>query len=214
MQDPCLIEEMVPGVALLFLQRPLLLIHDLIETAGLDTILDRPDFVGRRPVEMRQEHCIGRAVPDFLRTDKENILGRITVDIQEELCCIDDLVDRGERVPAADHREERDGVENEQEGTGHTEEIPHHQIRRPGRLQIGEAVKNIESVAAFPLNDSVDLDREGLEPVRKLDIDPLDLRTFGDQLRMRSKTEIDDIAAVAFSLLNERIRETAEIIEI
>ena len=49
------------------------------------------------------------------------------------------------------------------------EKIAHHKVRRPGDLQLGQAVEHIEGVKAFLFNQIVDLHRKILKEMRQVD---------------------------------------------
>ena len=213
MQDSDLVEEAVPGVHILFFQRPLEAIHDLVEPAGLHAVPDGNDGALRRAVEMGQEHGIGGTVPDLLRTDIDVLAVRIGIDVEEQLGCTDDLVDGIEGMAAADDREEGDRIQDEQEGTCDPEEVAHHQVRGPGSLQLRQAVEDIEGILSLLFNDLMDLDGEGLEPVGQGNDHALHFRAFGYEFRMGGKAEVDDFPAVLLRLLDEGDRETAELFQ-
>ena len=214
MQYLGLVEETVPGIHILFFQRPLETVHHLVEPAGLYTVPDRKDGSVRRTVKVGEEHGFGIAVPDLLGPDIYRIPVRIGVYVQEQLGRIHDFGDRVEGMPSADDREERDRIENEQERAGDPEKIAHHQVGGPGGLQFRKAVEHIEGIAAFLFDMPVDFHRKRFEPVRKRYDDPFYFRTLGHQLGMAGKPEIDDLPPIPFRLFHKRVRKTAELAEL
>ena len=88
-------------------------------------------------------------------------------DIQKELGRIPDLLQGIKGVPAPQDGKIGHRIQNEKEGTGQVKEVPHEQVRRPGGLQLRQAVKNIEGIIPLFFNDVVDLHRKGLKPVRQ-----------------------------------------------
>ena len=157
------VEEPVPGIGILFLGGTLGKPQGLIEPAGLHAVQDRAEPAAFRFIGMRKEHRIRIPVPDLLRTHIDAFAVRIDVD--EQLGGVQDLVDRLHGVLSPDDREEGDRVQDEQERAGDPEEIAHHQVRCPGRLQVGKAVKDIERVLSFLFDHVVNVDREGFKAV-------------------------------------------------
>ena len=210
MQYFCLAEESVPGIRILFFQRSLKAVHHLVKAAGLYAVPDRPDRPFRKVIYMRKKHGIGGTFPDLLRPDIDRIPFRIRIDVQKQLSRIHDLCNRTEGMSSADDREKRDSVQNKKERTGNTEKIAHHQISRPGGLQLRKTVKYIKSVPAFPFNHPVDLHRKSFKPVGQRYTNPFHFRAFRHKFRMTGKTEIDDIPPVPLCLFHKGICKAAE----
>ena len=117
-------------------------------------------------------------------------------------------------MPSPDNREKRHRVQDEQEGTGDPEEIPHHQVRGPGGLQFRQAVEYIEGIPALLLDHPVDFHREGFKPVGKRNADPLHFRAFRHQFRVAGKAEIDNPPPVLLCLFHKGIRKAPEFIQV
>ena len=101
---------------------------------------------------------------------------------------------------AADDREEGNRVEDEEERTGDAEEVAHHQIGRPCRLQLRQAVKHIEGVLSLPLDQVVNIHRKILKPVVKRHLDGLHLRTVLHKRLVAREAEIDDVPLIRLRL--------------
>ena len=202
-------EEFIPGIGILLLCRPLGLAQGKIETAGLHAVQNRPEMSVFGIVDMGQEHGVGIPVPYLFRTDI-NILF-VRVDIKEKLGGIQDLVDGLHGMPASDDRKEGDGIQDKEEGACDSEEIPHHKVRGPGRLQFRKTVKYIESVIAFLFNYVMYGDRKVLKSVGQGNINPFDLRALLYKGFMAGKPEIDNIPAVGDSLPDIRLHEQLKV---
>ena len=158
---------------------------------------------------MRQEHRIRAAVPYFFRPDI-NIFA-VSINVNEKLGGIQDFVDGLHGVFAPDNRKKRDCIQDEQEGTGNPEKVPHHQVRRPGGLQIGQAVKHIERVFPRLLNHIVDINRKRFKSVGQGQFHRPDFRTSGNQRLMVRETEIDDIAMIPDRLVHIGLHKQPEL---
>ena len=159
---------------------------------------------------MRQEHRIGIPVPYFLWPDID--IPAVRIHIDKELRGIQDLVDRMHRVLSAYDREKGDRIEDKKERAGHAEEVAHHEVRRPGGLKFGQAVKYVKSILPFFFDDIMYIDSKRLEPVRKSDRHRLYFRPFLYQRIMAGKAEIDDVSSVFDGLLDIWLHKQPELL--
>ena len=113
---------------------------------------------------------------------------------------VENFIDRLNGMLSPDDREESHRIQDKEERTGDTEEIAHHEVRRPGGLELGKTVEHIKRVQSLLLNDVMDIHRKGFKAVRQRDPDCFDFRTFFYQRFMACKAEIDDIPAVLLRL--------------
>ena len=160
---------------------------------------------------MGQEHRRRAAVPDLQRVD-EQLVG-CPVHVGEQLRRVAYLGHGSERVPAAQDGEVSHRVQREQVRTGHTEEVPHHQVRRPCDLELAQAVEHIEGIPAFLGDHAPDRHREGLEALLWVEfvyLQPIDRLEQG---RMRGKPDVDEVPPIADCLVCEWLVEEPEIIE-
>ena len=81
----------------------------------------------------------------------------IGVYIQKQLGCFPYLCNRFERVFAADYREERNCIKDEQVRACNPEEVSHHQVCCPCCLQVGKAVEYVECIESLFGDDVVNL---------------------------------------------------------
>ena len=172
MQQLRLVEEPIPGIHVLLLQRPLAFVHHLIEAAGLHAVPDGLNLPRGRTVQVRQEHGVGIPVPYLLREDIHKIVFRVGIQVQEQLGGVEDSIDGVKGMPPPDDGEKGHCVQDEQERAGNPEEVAHHQVGGPGGLQFRKAVEHVESVFSFLFNDPMNLARESLEPMGKRNAHP------------------------------------------
>ena len=206
------IEKAVPKVCVLLIPRSLMTVHDLVKTACTDTVEERGHGAICTIIKMRQEHSVRIALPHLIRPDVDRVPVRIH--IQKELRRIADLADCLQRMLPPNQREKRDRVQNKQKRTGHAEKIPHHKIGGPGCLKFREAVKHIERVPPFPLDQIVDLNCENFESVRELDLYRPDFRMSDNKGRVAGKAHINNISMILYRLFNIRIKEIVELFQI
>ena len=209
MHDLRVVEEPIPGIDVLLLRRALGMPQGLVEPAGLNAIQNRAKGPALLLIDVRQEHGIRIPIPDLLRTDIDMPL--IGIHIDKELSRIQDLIDGLNRMLAPDDGEESNGVQDKKEGAGNTEEIPHHQIRGPRRLEFRQAVEDIEGIQTFPLDHIVDLHGEILKPMGQRDLHPLHLRALLHQRLMAGKPEINYVPPIRLRLLHIRLHEQTEL---
>ena len=95
---------------------------------------------------MGKKHISRIPVPDLQGMQVQTV--SICVYIQKSCVVSPDPRHRIKGMPSLYQREEGHRIQLKQIGTGHTEKIPHHQIRIPDRLQLGKAVKYIKGL--FP----------------------------------------------------------------
>ena len=205
------VEEAVPAVHVPPVRAGGILLQELVEMAGGDPVQDRLEIACPRVVPMGEEHGFGVAVPDLVRADVD--LGLVRVHVQKQLGGIPDLGDGLEGMLPPDQREKGHRIQGKQIGAGYLEEVPHHQVRRPGCLQLREAVEHIEGVVALLPDDLMDRHRKGLEPVGELHVHDLDPRPLLKKRRVRGEADVDQIPSVPDRLLRIRLDKKAEILQ-
>ena len=157
---------------------------------------------------VREKHRVGVTLPHLLRADVDVLFVRINV--EEKLRRVEDFVDCLHGVFAPDDREKCDRVEYKKKRTGHPKKVAHHKVRRPGRLEFGEAVEYVECVLAFLLNYVVNIDRKSLESVRQGNVDGFDFRTWFDERFVRCESEVNDVSFIFFCLSDVGLHEKPE----
>ena len=138
----------------------------------------------------------------------------IGIHVQQKLCRLPDTGDGIKGVPPTQYGKVSHRVQFEQIGTGHPEEVAHHQIRVPDRLQFREAVEHVKGVAALARDLVVDGHCERLKAFIRIEfhqIHPVQILEYG---RMLGKANIGDAAPVPLRLRNEGQREEPEFVDV
>ena len=116
-------------------------------------------------------------------------------------------------MPAPQHGKIGYRIQDEEKWTGQVEEVPHQQVRRPGRLKLRQAVKHIEGIIAFFLYDVVNLHREGLKAVGQGDLyNPQPLHRRKNRFMLR-EPDVKEVPSIPQGLFRERYRHCAELIQ-
>ena len=221
--DPGPLEKALPAVHILVGRSPRQ-ISLAVEMTHLHAFPAGRKSPGTQVIEMGLQHGLRLPPPDLDRADihGQDPLFVAAVDgwsfflcenIQKELGGIPDLLQGVKGVPAPEHRKISDRIQNEKEGTGQMEKIPHEQVCRPGRLQLRQTVEDIEGIIAFLFDDVVDLHGEGLKAVGQGNLnDPQALHGRQDRLMLR-KTDIEQVSLIPHGLLRKGDCHCAELIQ-
>ncbi len=203
---PRVIEKPVPRVQILHAAFTERTVHRLIEMAGLHAVRHRRKAAVCRPVQMRQKHRPGIAVPHLERPHIIRLrrLFPVRKYIQKHLRGIADFRNCLERMFPPDQRKIRHRIELKQIRACDAEKVAHHEVCRPCRLQLGEAVEHIEGASALITDQIVNRHRKGLKTMRKLDMHDFDSGLLLHQRRMRRETDIDHLSPLAHRLSDKR----------
>lgn len=107
---------------------------------------------------MREKHGGRVALPDLQRVDIQTAVVRKKVG--ENLSRFPDAGYSFVTMTLSEQAKPCDSVEFEQVGAGYHEKVAHHQVGRPGGLQLGQAVKDVECVASRFSDDPVEFPAE------------------------------------------------------
>ncbi len=153
------------------------------------------------PEHMGQKHGRRVAVPHLHRLE-HRAFGS-PQEVEKQLGRFPDAGDGFGCVYTADEAEIRDGVQLEQIGTGHREKIPHHEIGRPGFLQLRQGIEHIKGLQPGLRDHPMHLRGERLEPGRRVQRDHHHAVRFGQDGGMSRKPEIIQLASVGHRLRRE-----------
>ncbi|OPZ59164.1 MAG: hypothetical protein BWY87_01139 [Deltaproteobacteria bacterium ADurb.Bin510] len=143
---------------------------------------------------VREEHGGRVAVLDLERVYEA--FAAIVVEVDQHLGGLVDARDGLVVVAVSDQAEVGHGVELEEVGAGDHEEVADHQVGGPGREQVGEAVKDVEGLAALDGGDGVDLLREEFEAAGGAQLAALDAFVLVQDGRVFGEAHVDQPAAV------------------
>ena len=195
------VEEAVVAVDVLVLALFPDLLDRLVVAADAHAIVNELKLPGASPVPVGHEHGFRIAFPHLQWMQVDPLL--VGVYVQQELRRLPDAGDSIEGVPPPQDREIGHRVQLEQIGTGHPEEVAHHQIRVPDGLQFGKAVEHVKGVAALACDLVVDGHCERLKALVRIEfhqIHPVQILKYGSVL---GKADIGDAAPVPLRLRNE-----------
>ena len=154
---------------------------------------------------MGKKHISRIPVPDLQRMQVQTV--PVCVYVQKKLRRIPDPRHSIKGMPSPYQREEGHRIQLKQIGTGHTEKIPHHQIRIPDRLQLGKAVKYIKGLSSFLPYSLVNPHRKAFKPLFRLKfIDSQPFAGFQHSFMLR-KPDINKLFPVLQRLCRKRTCE-------
>ena len=205
-------EKAVIAVVVLILSPGVFLVDGLVVAAHAHAVLHGGELPGVPPVPVGEEHLVGIAVPHLQRVEIHIFL--VGVHVQQQLGGVPDAGHGVKGVAAPDQGEIGHGVQLEEVGAGDPEEVAHHQIGIPHRLELGQAVKHIEGVSALAGDLMVDGHGKGLEALVRVEGAQLDAGQVGQQRLMLGKTDIDDAAAVGHRLPGKGLGKHTELIQV
>ncbi len=158
-------------------------------------------FNGRTYGSTRQQILIcERFIHPFFRIDVQKDLRR-RLDFRN--CLVG--------VAAPDDREIRDRVELKEVRARQLEEIPHHEVRRPRRLQLAQAVEHVKCTAPFLFDEAAHRECKRLKAVRELNRHNCKPRLRLKERRMRREADVDDVPPVRDRLADKGLHEDAEV---
>ena len=160
---------------------------------------------------MGKEHPGGVPVPYLQRVQIETVS---PVHIQQQLGGIPDSRHRVKGVASPQQGEIGHRIQTEQIGTGHPEEISHHQVRVPDRLQGGKTVENVKGVPAFPGDPVINFYREGFKALIGIKGEDFQTLLGFKNRRMTGKPHVNQIAAVRDGLSCKGNGEKTEFLQI
>jgi hypothetical protein len=152
------------------------------------------------------------SLPDLYRLDLALVVRVMHVD--QDLGGLTDPRQCDMRVALGLQREIGDGVQLEQVGADHPEEIAHHVVGGPGREEIRQAVTDVERAAPVVRDQLVDLDGKGLEPALRFQPHRADARPFRYEGIVMSEPQVDDLPPLRRSGGNEGLHEAAVVFDV
>jgi hypothetical protein len=161
--------------------------------------------------QVRQEHLRTVALGDLERVHVA-VAGH-AVDIEQELGGFADARHGGGIVAAAREREVGHGVQLEQEGTGHLEEVRQHLVGGPLLHEGGQAVEHVERLLPLRRDEVVDRAAEYIEPRRGVHLDHLHPLAGRDHRSMRGEPHVEDAAGVLHRLVDVGHDEEPVVVE-
>ena len=206
------VEEAVVAVDVLVLALFPDLLDRLVVAADAHAIVNELKLPGASPVPVGHEHGLRIAFPHLQWMQVDPLL--VGVYVQQELRRLPDAGDSVEGVPPPQDREIGHRVQLEQIGTGHPEEVAHHQIRVPDRLQFREAVEHVKGVAALARDLVVDGHGERLKAFVRIEFHQVHPVQVFEQGRVLGKADIGNTAPVLLCLRDEGQREEPEFIDV